>query len=161
MRLADAKRLAEYHMSRHLNMGLWELRFNHNMNHLGFCFHPKRKQRGRIELSRHYVFLNTPSFVLDTILHEVAHALVGPGHGHDVVWQSKAIELGANPTPCKQAKMPRGKYGAVCPCCRDVFRRHRRPSARADVFCKTCGPHRGILNFTLIGETHRESAATS
>jgi len=30
----------------------------------------------------------------DTILHEIAHALVGPGHDHDEVWQAKAKALG-------------------------------------------------------------------
>src|ERR1043165_1542758 len=42
-----------------------------------------------------------PDFeVKDTINHEVAHALVGPGHGHDFTWKDKAIQLGATPTAC-------------------------------------------------------------
>lgn len=39
--------------------------------------------------------------VLDTIRHEVAHALLPPGHGHSNVWKEKAKELGcANTLPC-------------------------------------------------------------
>lgn len=33
-------------------------------------------------------------FCEQTILHEIAHALVGPGHGHDAVWMAKALEIG-------------------------------------------------------------------
>jgi hypothetical protein len=32
--------------------------------------------------------------IKDTLLHEIAHALVGAGHGHDSVWKRKAIEIG-------------------------------------------------------------------
>ena len=38
-----------------------------------------------------------PDEVRDTILHEIAHALVGPGHGHDAVWKAKCVEVGAKP----------------------------------------------------------------
>ena len=30
----------------------------------------------------------------DTILHEIAHALVGPGNGHNLKWKKKAKEIG-------------------------------------------------------------------
>lgn len=36
---------------------------------------------------------------MDTVAHEVAHALVGPAHGHDAVWRRKAVELGGSGTP--------------------------------------------------------------
>jgi hypothetical protein len=32
--------------------------------------------------------------IKNTILHEIAHAIVGENHGHRQVWQEKAIELG-------------------------------------------------------------------
>ena len=35
-------------------------------------------------------------FILDTIRHEIAHALVGPGHGHSIVWQHAAKQVGAD-----------------------------------------------------------------
>lgn len=34
--------------------------------------------------------------VLDTILHEIAHALVGCWHMHDLVWKAKAKQVGAS-----------------------------------------------------------------
>ena len=42
-------------------------------------------------------YRNGPEEVRDTILHEVAHALVGPGHGHDTVWKATAAQVGARP----------------------------------------------------------------
>ncbi len=34
----------------------------------------------------------------DTLRHEFAHLLVGPGHGHDEVWKSACVVVGADPT---------------------------------------------------------------
>jgi len=38
-----------------------------------------------------------PAFIHELILHEIAHALVGPNHGHDNVWSDKAMEIGGHP----------------------------------------------------------------
>lgn len=40
------------------------------------------------------------SLIRDTILHEIAHALVGPNHCHDLVWKAKCLEIGATPRRC-------------------------------------------------------------
>ena len=34
--------------------------------------------------------------VKNTLLHEIAHALVGPGHRHNRVWRQKAREIGCD-----------------------------------------------------------------
>lgn len=31
------------------------------------------------------------------LLHEIAHALLGPDHGHDQVWKDKALQIGCRP----------------------------------------------------------------
>lgn len=36
-------------------------------------------------------------YVIDTLMHEIAHAVVGVRHKHDNVWKTKATELGATP----------------------------------------------------------------
>ena len=38
--------------------------------------------------------------VTDTILHEIAHALAGPGAGHGPAWKATASRLGATPKSC-------------------------------------------------------------
>ena len=36
----------------------------------------------------------------DTLLHEIAHALVGRRHHHDAVWRAKAREIGCTGQRC-------------------------------------------------------------
>lgn len=49
-----------------------------------------------IALSLFHIEADDVAEVRDTILHEIAHALT-PGHGHDEVWQAKAMQVGARP----------------------------------------------------------------
>lgn len=51
----------------------------------------------RITISGPLAKLNDEAETRDTILHEIAHALVGPGHGHGKVWKAMAVKVGANP----------------------------------------------------------------
>ena len=44
----------------------------------------------QVELSVSFVRRATWSDIRDTLLHEIAHAIAGPGHGHDAVWQTAA-----------------------------------------------------------------------
>jgi len=57
---------------------------------LGQCRYSKRE----IGLTKAFVELNTWDLVAQTLLHECAHALVGPGYAHGPVWKRKARELG-------------------------------------------------------------------
>ena len=47
-----------------------------------------------ISLDTAYVLGNYSSTILNAILHEIAHALVGVRYGHREKWQNKARELG-------------------------------------------------------------------
>ena len=71
-----------------------------------------------IALSRPYIRVADKRSIRDTILHEIAHALVGAGHGHGPVWKRKAREIGAKPERCfVSEELPDGKYEAVCENC--------------------------------------------
>jgi len=54
------------------------------------------KYRNRIQLSTFFINNKSYRIMVNTILHEIAHALT-PGHKHDQVWKAKAIEVGALP----------------------------------------------------------------
>lgn len=71
----------------------WKLRFRKAKTYIGQCaYHNKT-----ITISTIYAPAMTVPQITNTLLHEIAHALVSPGHGHDRVWQEKAIEIGAVP----------------------------------------------------------------
>lgn len=76
----------------------WGIRLNTQVTNVyGLCSHDDKC----IILNAHHIDTHPDEEVFDTIKHEVAHALVGPGHKHDGYWCDKARELGAKPVPCK------------------------------------------------------------
>jgi predicted SprT family Zn-dependent metalloprotease len=125
----------------------WSFGFNRHKGTLGICRFGVRT----IELSVFLVYHNGVDEVRDTILHEIAHALVGPGHGHDAVWKAKALEIGARPRHCGEAEMPPGRWRAHCAGCGQDFSRHRRPRRLKGWFCQACGPQRGRLTWRAGG----------
>jgi len=118
MNLHDAKSLALEHIAIHCPEYSFKwLRSN-------ICFGKCYYRRQVIALSQPLVAANEVSQVLDTILHEIAHALT-PGHQHDDVWKEKCKELGCKPEACftfgKGVAAPPKKYVAVCDCCKKAF----------------------------------------
>lgn len=89
----------------------WDFAFNGRCKRiLGRCFFFKQK----IELSSAYVLLNTDEEVLDTIRHEIAHALAflhDKEHGHGRKWREWCIKTGANPSrTASGVVMPKKKW---------------------------------------------------
>ena len=58
-----------------------------------------------IILNALHLDIHPDSEIIDTIQHEIAHALVGCMNGHNDVWMKKAVELGANPVPCSNMSL--------------------------------------------------------
>jgi len=139
-RASEARQLALELMARH-GLHDWRFAFNRRKQALGLCvFH-----RRTIELSSWYVERNPLAEIQDTILHEIAHALVGPGHGHDAVWKRQCLLIGARPLRCGNADMPPGRWHGRCPQCAKVYHRHRRPKRLRGWHCRDCGPLQGQL----------------
>ena len=144
MDLEAARGLALGLMAEHVELRDWRFAFSrHARRTLGVCRHRQQV----IVLSTAFVELNDEPTVRDIVLHELAHALVGAGHGHDAVWQAKAVEPGANPDRvCTAAVMPPGDWQATCASCRRTFDRYRQPRRR--YWCRRCGAEAGALTFT-------------
>ena len=134
MDLNDARRLATALMAQHSLDG-WTLVFDSARTRAGVC-RPDRRQLG---LSRHLTALHGEAEVTETVLHEIAHALVGPGHGHDAVWRATARRIGSSGRRCLPDDAPRveGSWVGECPA---GHRRtaHRRP--RRVRSCAECSP---------------------
>lgn len=120
----------------------WRCRLNTNKSRLGVCKY--RKQR--IEVQEWYALNNPKEEVDDTILHEIAHALVGPGHGHGPVWKAKARQLGCTPKSCggDHVVTQQGKWQSRCPGCNRLYHMHRQPKP-GQRSCRKCGRDRGKL----------------
>ncbi len=143
MDILEANHLAHLLIGKHRLDG-WTFRLNNGRRQLGLC----REDRKSIELSRHYVLRNEREHVMDTLLHEIAHALVGTRHGHDSVWKEMCATLGCTARSCEtSAVMPDGKWKAQCPSCRKIYSQHRRPRYSRGLYCRHCGPELGRLLF--------------
>ena len=91
----------------------------------------------RITLSRHIAAIWPAYEVADTVLHEAAHALAGPGEGHGWRWKRMCRVLGANPTRCYENDLPQieGDWTGTCPG-GHTHTRHREPTRV--VACTQC-----------------------
>jgi predicted SprT family Zn-dependent metalloprotease len=137
MELAEAKNLARMKMIEH-GVGHWNFAFDNGTRRVGATNFRTRT----ISLSRHFTVLNNEQEMLNTILHEIAHALVGSGHGHDAVWRAKAREIGDDGRRTSKAVAPEGRYRLTCPGCGHVTSRMRKTdSSLACITC--CNRHSG------------------
>jgi hypothetical protein len=89
-------------MARHgLTQPRWSFCWCDSLEFVGLCCRFPSDRGGFIRLSHPWAQANyfSPRFVDAVILHEVAHALVGPARMHDEVWLAKCLEIGGCPWP--------------------------------------------------------------
>ena len=138
MKLTETILLARELMEKHKLDG-WKLKFDESKSHLGQCRYSEKS----IYLSYPYVEINDEKIIRNTILHEIAHALAGSGHGHNRIWRTIARHIGCTGDRCTRgAERPRGIWSRHCENCGYEVQSHRRTSkARACGEC--CEKHNG------------------
>ena len=92
--------------------GDWDFGFDLAPSRAGVCRYAER----RIDLSVSYCQAATRAEIEDTILHEIAHAIVGPRHNHDRVWKAKAREIGCQGERCHRVQQSIPKWIGECGC---------------------------------------------
>lgn len=135
----------------------WRFKFDNSKRRFGCCNHTHKI----ISLSRELTILNSEARVKNTLLHEIAHALVGSGHGHDHVWRAKAIEIGCDGERCyssEHVNAAESKYKAVCQGCGREYRRHRKPKMNSS--CGRCSGGRYNEKFKLTYKTNQNETIT-
>ncbi len=151
MDLTEAATMGRRLLGEH-GLGDWTLVFDRAKRRAGVC-RPGVKQIG---LSAPLTRLHPEEEVRDTLLHEIAHALVGPSHGHDKVWRAVARRIGCTGERCVSAEAPaiEGDWVGTCPAGHRVTR-HRRPQRPAS--CRDCSPRFDLAH--LFGWTFRGAPA--
>jgi predicted SprT family Zn-dependent metalloprotease len=147
--ILEARRLAVGLMRRH-GLNGWHLVFDNAKTRAGIC----RAVPKQIGLSQVLTALHNEAEVTDTILHEIAHALVGPEHGHDEVWQAKAVAIGSSAKRCvsSNAPKPAGPWVGTCPSGHETTR-HRQPTrVQSCGHCARTFDPRTVLDWTWKGQ---------
>ena len=133
MNLLRAKQLMKEEAKKYPELSTWRFGFDRSVRRFGRCSFGKNL----ITISKPLTRLNEESHVLDTIRHEIAHALAGPGQGHNEIWRKKAIELGCNGERCYDSRTVIGverPYIGTCPRCGYQTKKFRRKISA----CRTC-----------------------
>lgn len=113
-----ARDLMRYH-----GLSNWQFKWDRAKNRFGMCSH----RQATIFMSSFITPHITVEKVLDTIAHEIAHALVGPNEGHNGKWRQKALELGSdgNAAHLLPITLP-SKWDYVCADCGYTYKTNRR-----------------------------------
>lgn len=116
----------------------WGFRFENSTRRMGKCDYNNRL----ILLSSRLTAVNEAERVRDVILHEIAHAIVGPRLGHGQEWAAKAKEIGccAEPSIGEDSELdfvdlPKVLVEGRCPACGYTIRMKRR---RIGMNCTKC-----------------------
>ncbi len=96
-----------------LTQANWTYTYDNRKGRLGCCDY-RRKQ---ICISEYAIQHYSIEEMKNTVLHEIAHALVGKSNGHNRVFKQKLIELGGNGKRTATEKLPESayKYVGMCP----------------------------------------------
>ncbi len=111
----------------------WKFAFDLAPTRAGIC----RYDEKQITLSVTYCQKATKEEIVNTILHEIAHAIVGPKHGHDAVWKATARDIGCNAERCHRVKHTAARWRGECGCGKQWTRQRLSQRARTGV-CPSC-----------------------
>lgn len=151
MSIDDAMSVAQKLLVQHNLVATgWTVGVCKGKRRLGLCNYRQRV----IRISRDHIMKGTDEEVLDTIRHEVAHAIAGYGAKHGPIWQRVAIALGASPKPTTRVSYTHNyKYYLNCGMCNKVVQRRLNKVSRTrliKLYCTNCGiKSLGSLTLTM------------
>ena len=131
VRIEAANRLA-HELIREHGLKKWSFNFDHSTRRAGSCRYHDKTITMAFELARD----GSDEDIRDTILHEIAHALVGPKHNHDRVWKAKARAIGGSGERTHQLSFAQPRWNVTCESrCWNHTAQRRNPR----LICRTCG----------------------
>lgn len=124
--------IRQHEINKNLEIG-WKFSFDLAPTRAGIC----RYDEKQITLSVTYCQKATKEEIVNTILHEIAHAIVGPKHGHDAVWKAAARDIGCTAERCHRVKHTTARWRGECGCGKQWTRQRLSQRARTGL-CPSC-----------------------
>jgi len=113
----------------------WRFGFETTASRAAVCRHRDKT----IAMALSYALRAPRHEIVDTLLHEIAHAIVGPNHKHDRVWKAKAREIGCTAERCTSLQHSVGGWLGRCTTCSRTWTRHRLTTKmRTRAICPRC-----------------------
>ena len=136
--LHDVEKIARRLIRESRKMGIladdWTFGFDLAPARAGVC----RYREKRIDLAVSYCLAATRAEIEDTVLHEIAHAIVGPQHNHDAVWKAKAREIGCVGERCHRVQQTIPRWVGECGCGQQWFRHTLQRKMIGTRMCARC-----------------------
>ena len=121
----------------------WRFSFDRAKRRAGSCKFSKKE----ITIAKAYAEQQEVMEIRNTILHEIAHALVGSQHGHSQIWRKKAREIGCDASRCHHIVFSKPKYILTCNNrCFEVSRYRVNQSFMQSKICSKCNSNLLIIN---------------
>ena len=144
MELNVVKMLADKLLDEHglIEKG-WRFSFDRAKRRAGSCKFSKKE----ITIAKAYAEQQGVIEIKNSILHEIAHALVGPQHGHSQIWRKKAKEIGCDASRCHHIVFSKPKYVLTCNNrCFEVSRYRVNQSFMQSKICSKCNSNLLLIN---------------
>lgn len=143
-------------LSKEYRLGLWHLTFSNGVTQLGYCWPSKRE----IAISQKFLEVAPFEKMIDTLLHEIAHALDYLERGytnHDANWKKWCRVVGADPTRTASLPpeySPEQKYNVICGECGIIGQRARKTKAYKQnrKICRKCYKTKGQKSYLTLEE---------
>ena len=126
--------LAETEMLEHLEDREWSFGFDSGRRRAGLCSYNDK----RITVSKYLSLVHSIDDVMQTVKHEIAHALVGPKEGHGKKWLATAKRIGYRNETYTGQEIAKAyaPYRGLCPNGHEHFR-YQKPKRLYS--CHHCG----------------------
>lgn len=110
----------------------WSFKFDYSTRRAGSCRYHDKTITLAFELARS----GSDDDVRDTLLHEIAHALVGRRHHHDAIWKAKACEIGCSGERTHRLQFSPPRWTVTC---ENRCWSHTAQQRNTKLICRKCG----------------------
>jgi predicted SprT family Zn-dependent metalloprotease len=130
------------------NLDGWSIDIRKLKNYWGYCNYRKKT----ITLADRLLKFGSDDSFMDTVIHEIAHALTPVDKGHGVEWQTKTASMGGNPSRTGSHPEVPNTYlwRGECSGCGRVVHKHRLSENHrlGYIYHMACGPSTEYTNWT-------------